>query len=97
MATRQKETKEEHWIRSTWRPAAAWSYLVINIFDFVIAPSITMYLKAKGFSAEHWVPLTLSNGGLVHIAYGTILGVSAFGRTQENLAKINNNDKPKND
>jgi hypothetical protein len=56
-----------------------------------------MYLKAKGFSAEHWVPLTLSNGGLVHIAYGTILGVSAFGRTQENLAKINNNDKPKND
>ncbi len=28
----------EHWIQTTWRPAAAWAYLVICLFDFVIAP-----------------------------------------------------------
>jgi hypothetical protein len=33
-----------------------------------------------------WQPLTLQGAGLFHIAMGAVLGISAFGRTQEKLA-----------
>ena len=33
-----------------------------------------------------WNPLTLQGAGLFHIAMGAVLGISAFGRTQEKLA-----------
>jgi hypothetical protein len=37
-----------------------------------------------------WTPLTLQGGGLYHIAMGAIIGVSAYGRTQEKLNGANN-------
>jgi hypothetical protein len=33
-----------------------------------------------------WQSLSLSNGGLIHMAFGAILGVAAYGRTQEKVA-----------
>ena len=33
-----------------------------------------------------WQSLTLSNGGLIHLAFGAILGVSAWTRGQEKIA-----------
>ena len=33
-----------------------------------------------------WDPLTLKGAGLFHIAMGAVLGIAAFGRTQEKLA-----------
>ena len=43
----------------------------------------------KGFNVQlqyvAWQSLTLSNGGLIHMAFGAILGVSAYGRTQEKV------------
>ena len=33
-----------------------------------------------------WDPLTLRGAGLFHIAMGAVLGIAAFGRTQEKLA-----------
>ena len=64
----------------------AWSYMVICLFDFIIAPTgtailITLYKS----SLPVWTSLTLSNGGIMHIAFGAILGVSAWGRTKESV------------
>lgn len=36
-----------------------------------------------------WTPLTLQGGGLFHLAFGAILGISAFTRGQEKTAAIN--------
>jgi len=33
-----------------------------------------------------WKSITLDNGGLIHLAFGAILGITAFGRTQEKVA-----------
>jgi hypothetical protein len=33
-----------------------------------------------------WNPLTLQGAGLFHLAMGAVLGIAAFGRTQEKLA-----------
>jgi hypothetical protein len=32
-----------------------------------------------------WESLTLSNGGLIHLSFGAILGVYAFSRSQEKM------------
>jgi hypothetical protein len=37
-------------------------------------------------SITQWQPLTLQGAGLFHIAMGAVLGIAAFGRTQEKLA-----------
>jgi hypothetical protein len=80
---------EEHWIQKLWRPAMGWTYMAINIFDFVIAPAFVLFLKLKGVQIDMWKSLTLDNGGFIHLAFGAILGVSAYGRTQEKTATIN--------
>lgn len=35
-----------------------------------------------------WKPITLEGAGLVHISFGAIIGVAAWGRTREKVQKI---------
>jgi hypothetical protein len=81
--------KEEHWTKSYWRPAMGWSYMVICLFDFMLAPVFFGILSAvTKMPMIAWKSLTLAEGGLFHLAMGAVLGISAFGRTQEKTAKI---------
>ena len=60
--------------------------MAICLFDFIVAPACTSVLIAFYHAVlPPWQSLTLSNGGIMHIAFGTILGVSAWGRTKENI------------
>lgn len=77
-------TKFHRW----WRPAMAWSYLIVCLFDFVIAPTvhgIFMTFFLKGATYAQWVPLTLQGAGLYHTSMLAIIGVTVFGRTKEKL------------
>lgn len=87
--------QEEHWVKSYWRPAAAWIYMLICLVDFVIFPALTMVLPAilKGFGVAivytPWQSLSLQNGGFIHISFAAILGVAAWTRGNEKVAKVN--------
>lgn len=87
--------KEEHWVKSYWRPAAAWLYMLICLVDFVIFPALTMVLPAilKGFGVAivytPWQSLSLQNGGFIHLSFAAILGVAAWTRGTEKVAKVN--------
>lgn len=35
-----------------------------------------------------WKPITLEGAGLVHLSFGAIIGVAAWGRTKEKLEKM---------
>lgn len=71
-----------------WRPAIAWSYLVVCVFDFMVGPIIynTLQYLEVGTNISMWQSITLQGGGLYHLSMGAIVGVSAFGRTKEKLA-----------
>lgn len=76
-----------------WRPAMAWMYLSVCIFDFVIGPFFYAWFAwyTKDFADfGQWKPLTLEGGGLFHVAMGAVLGVTAWGRTQEKLHGVSN-------
>jgi hypothetical protein len=81
--------EQEHWMARFWRPAMGWLYMLICLADFVVFPAISMFLPVieRGFGLQigytAWQSLTLSNGGLIHLAFGAILGVSAYGTTKE--------------
>jgi len=88
----ESEKKKEDWMNSKWRPACGWMYILVCLFDFMIAPilwSITQAVFHGGVNVQ-WQPLTLQGAGLFHVAMGAIIGVSAYGRTQEKLGGANN-------
>jgi len=85
------ETKKEDWMNSKWRPAMGWMYMLVCMMDMVIFPILWSLLQTATKSPiTQWTPLTLQGAGLFHIAMGAVLGIAAFGRTQEKLGGANN-------
>ena len=86
------EKKKEDWMNSKWRPMMGWMYMCVCSFDFVVAPilwSLTQSLFHGAVNVQ-WQPLTLQGAGLFHISMGAVLGLAAYGRTQEKLNGANN-------
>ena len=86
------EKKKEDWMNSKWRPMMGWMYMCVCSFDFVVAPilwSLTQSLFHGAVNVQ-WQPLTLQGAGLFHISMGAVLGIAAYGRTQEKLNGANN-------
>ena len=79
---------KEDWMSKKWRPMMGWVYMSTCTFDFVIAPILWSLLQAMtgGQVTSQWMPLTLQGAGLYHVAMGAVLGLTAFGSTQEKIA-----------
>jgi hypothetical protein len=88
MAEEIKEVKkDEDWMQKKWRPAMGWMYMVVCFFDMVIFPILWALIQTvQHQQLVQWNPLTLQGAGLFHIAMGAVLGIAAFGRTQEKIA-----------
>ena len=85
------EKKQEDWMSAKWRPAMGWVYMVTCTTDFIIFPILWSLLQAVlKQPVTAWQPITLQGAGLYHLAMGAIIGVSAYGRTQEKLNGANN-------
>jgi len=86
MSTRD-EKQQEHWMTTKWRPMMGWLYMLVCFMDFIGFPVLWSLLQAHdhGTVTSQWQPLTLQGGGLFHMAMGAIIGISAYGRTQEKL------------
>ena len=86
------EKKKEDWMNSKWRPMMGWMYMVVCICDFVLFPILWSLIQALhgGRVETQWSPITLNGAGLFHMAMGAILGIAAYGRTQEKMAGANN-------
>ena len=87
------EQKKEDWMNTKWRPMMGWMYMLVCTCDFVLFPILWSLIQAlaHGSIAAQWQPITLQGAGLFHIAMGAVLGIAAFGRTQEKMA-ITNSD-----
>lgn len=86
------EKKREDWMNSKWRPMMGWSYMLTCITDFVIFPILWSIAQVVGGGEVkmQWQPITLMGAGLYHVAMGAVLGLAAWGRTQEKMAGANN-------
>lgn len=78
----------ESWIKQYWRPAIAWQYFAVCIFDFIIFPlcdfALSYYIKID----VNWDPITLKEGGFYHLAMAAIIGVAAWTRGKEKIERI---------
>jgi hypothetical protein len=77
-----------NFINQRWRPLMAVIYMITCMTDFVIFPILWSLLQAlfHGTVTSQWAPLTLQGAGLYHIAMGAVLGLAAYGRSQEKIA-----------
>jgi len=83
----EQAKQNEDWMKTKWRPAMGWLYMVICFCDFVMFPILAMFMPIFiKMQYVAWKSITLDNGGLIHLAFGAILGITAFGRTQEKVA-----------
>jgi len=96
---KKKETKPKaveimtkgEWMQKYWRPCAAFMYMACCLCDFAIFPIMFTVVQfweneAANDAFRQWIPITLQGGGLFHVSMCAVLGVSAYGRTQEKLA-----------
>lgn len=87
-------SKKEPEFHNKWRPAIAWSYVIICLFDFIIGPVFYAIIQAMFINnvteIAHWEPNTLKAGAVYHVSMLAIIGVSAYGRTKEKLAGTRN-------
>jgi len=74
---------EESWLKQYWRPAIAWQYFAVCIFDFIIFPA--MYIR---FLGAQWDPMTLKESGFYHLAMAAIIGVAAWTRGHEKIKRL---------
>lgn len=89
-------TVKDTWFHSKWRPSMGWIYMVTCVTDFIIFPVGWATLQAMtGADLVQWAPITLQAGSFYHITMGAIIGVTAYGRTQEKLCELNKNSLPK--
>ena len=87
----ESEKKKEDWMNSKWRPMMGWMYMLVCMFDMILFPILWSLLQTVTHTPiTQWNPLTLQGAGLFHIAMGAVLGIAAFGRTQEKLNGANN-------
>jgi hypothetical protein len=87
--------KDEDWMQKKWRPAMGWMYMIVCFCDMVIFPVAWALLQAVlKQPVTQWNPLTLQGAGLFHLAMGAVLGIAAWGRTQEKVAGAASNVTP---
>ena len=62
------------------------------VADFVIFPILWSLVQVIGGGKveSQWMPITLQGAGLFHLAMGAVLGIAAYGRTQEKMSGANN-------
>lgn len=82
--------EQDTWLQKYWRPMIAVVFMIIILFDFVLAPILWSLLHAfiAGTFVAQWSPLTLISGGIFYAAMGAILGISAFSRGQEKIERM---------
>jgi hypothetical protein len=96
MAEEKKEEvkkPDEDWMTKKWRPLMAMMYMACCLCDFALFPIMFTVVQfwetqAANDAFRQWVPITLQGGGLFHVAMGGVLGVTAYGRTQEKLGGV---------
>jgi hypothetical protein len=86
---------DEDWMTKKWRPLMAMMYMACCLCDFALFPIMFTVVQfwetqAANDAFRQWVPITLQGGGLFHVAMGGVLGVTAYGRTQEKLGGVAN-------
>jgi hypothetical protein len=95
----KSEQAKDDWMNTKWRPAMGWMYMGVCIFDFVLAPILWSVIQfwetqAANDAFRQWQPMTLQGAGLFHMAMGAVLGLAAWGRTQEKLNGTSSNNVP---
>ena len=87
----EADKKKEDWMNNKWRPMMGWIYMTTCVTDFILFPILWAMLQAAlKQPVTAWQPITLQGAGLFHLSMGAIIGIAAFGRTQEKLAGANN-------
>ena len=79
-------------LSANWRPLSAYTYMLIVLFDFIVAPILWVAVHVYyNYPIIAYEPLTLKSGGMFHLAMGAVMGVSSYTRGQEKVETTKQN------
>lgn len=87
----------EDWVSIYFKKYMSVAYIAICVMDFVgfqILYWIVQFweTQAANDAFRQWAPLTLQNGGFVHLVFGAILGISTWKKGDADIEKVKRND-----
>jgi len=86
---------QDTWLQTHWRSMMAWQYLVVCLFDFMLAPIfMTWFAYVTKTPVTMWVPLTIQGSGLYHLSMGAIVGITSYAKTQEKMSPVAQANRP---
>jgi hypothetical protein len=86
----QANLLKQNWF-GQWHLFAAWLYLIIILFDFLIAPIVNIIILAYfKYAIVQWNPVTLQGGGIFHVAMLSIIGIATWGRNMQLIEAVRN-------
>lgn len=94
--TMQSESKSEHWMQYSWRPFNGFLFGITIFMNYVFPQIVNMFIRATGDPMEDGTYSLLVAGNIpefVFVAWGAILGVSAWHRGAEKREKTGLNIK----
>ena len=94
MSERRRIT-DENWAQANWRSWMGWQYMIVCLFDFMIAPIMSwIFAYYTNTPLVSWVPLTMTGAGFYHLAMGAIIGVTSFSKSKEKIAALSRSAQP---
>lgn len=84
------------WMQANWRAAMGWQYLIVCLFDFMLAPIfMAWFAYFTKTPLVAWVPLTVQGGGLYHLAMGAVVGITSYAKSKEKITNsLNQSNQP---
>lgn len=71
-----------------WKPVLAFAFILIILFDFIIAPSIVLGMIKAGIHVAMWTPLTMDGAGTFYISIGVILGATTWQSGRATIERV---------
>jgi len=76
----EESVQNGDFMEKLWKPMTGIVYMAINVYDFILGPMIYHILEYynSGQSIDAYQSVTLQGGGIMHLSFGAILGISAY-------------------
>lgn len=83
----------EDWVSTHFKKYMSMAYIAICVFDFIIFQLLYWFFQmgetqAANDAYRQWAPITLQNGGFVHLVFGAILGISTWKKGDEDIQRV---------
>ena len=81
---------KDDFFHTGFRPALAWIYCIVCLFDFTIMPILFNILQfnTSGQNISDYSAISLQGSGIFHLSMAGILSINSHSKSKERIASL---------